>query len=121
MKERTPQLVLVLETFAPVHQSLPAMLVIHFFYWYVVTCSSKQSHSVPCRVAELRDRWSAPWYLHFLLPYPIIYLVPMWCTVVSLLRWEDQELWSVPQLTLPSQSGGAPDRQASVLGNHGRR
>ncbi|EIW69002.1 hypothetical protein TREMEDRAFT_62719 [Tremella mesenterica DSM 1558] len=72
VKEWSPQLGKFLETFCPTYRALPAFVILHILFW-----------------------WSSPWYLHFVIPYPIIYLVPAWCTFLSLFEpnKENQRLW----------------------------
>ncbi|EIW66053.1 hypothetical protein TREMEDRAFT_65897 [Tremella mesenterica DSM 1558] len=72
IKTHSPQLDLFLRCFARPHRALPGFVLLHLAFW-----------------------WSAPWYLQFLLPFPLIYFIPVWCSLSSLFNAsrEDRQLW----------------------------
>ncbi|ODN83943.1 hypothetical protein L198_07640 [Cryptococcus wingfieldii CBS 7118] len=70
IKGRCPALFEFLDVVAPPHLAIGIWVVLHIVYWY-----------------------AAPWYYHFLIPWPSVYLTPMFCTYKSINSGKDRTLW----------------------------
>lgn len=71
MKDRFLPLHDFLDIFGPPHMAIGPFVLLHLGWWY-----------------------AAPWYMQYWLGFPMLYFVPMSCTLQSLLRAKHKELWS---------------------------
>ncbi|KAK6907390.1 hypothetical protein I203_101384 [Kwoniella mangroviensis CBS 8507] len=65
-----PPLYQFLDIFASPHLTIGIFIFLHFAYWYTI-----------------------PWYFHFLLAWPIVYFIPLYCTGKSTFKPKDRVLW----------------------------
>ncbi|WVQ79149.1 hypothetical protein IAT38_001245 [Cryptococcus sp. DSM 104549] len=65
-----PALFDLLDMIAPPYFAIVLLIGAHFLFWY-----------------------TTPWYLHFLLPWPTTYFVPLFCTFKSIRSEKDRTLW----------------------------
>ncbi|WWC96915.1 hypothetical protein V866_003790 [Kwoniella sp. B9012] len=70
IKDWCPPSYQFLDIFASPHLSIGIFISLHFGYWYTI-----------------------PWYFHFLLTWPIIYFIPLYCTSKSIYKTKDRMLW----------------------------
>ncbi|WVF65811.1 hypothetical protein IAT40_000548 [Kwoniella sp. CBS 6097] len=70
IKDWCPALFEFLDLLAPPHLAIGVFALLHFVFWYYT-----------------------PWYLHFLLPWPMIYLIPLHGTWKAIRGSKDRILW----------------------------
>lgn len=72
--------------YRPLHPSSPAFLVRR-------TSVTLDRFVTPFSCHLTDYRWTAPWYFQFLLPYPLLYGIPIYMTLRSIWSKKDRPAW----------------------------